>query len=602
MSSKNFLTFWGWGRYPLPNLKRNIDNAASRLGMVFGIDISNDLIEIPNINDVHVNAPRFPLNDEYLKTFAVFNKEERVRHAYGKSSKDILRGLWMKYSNECIPDYVCYPKKNQDIIYLMKYCTDNNIALMTYGGGTSVVSGFEFKLTDYYKGIICCDISKMNNILDFDEISQTITVEGGLTGYELEKYLKEYYPKYTLRHYPQSFEFASIAGMVVTKSAGHFSIGKTRINDFVQSSTIITPQYGEINTPEIPSSGSALSPRIIIDGSEGIFGVLTKVKLKLLRKPKYKHSIVVEFENMEYLDASKYIRDMVQSGLEPTSARLISNYEAFFNGLTKNINNHAAIIAFESNIVKDFTGLMNAVKEIITDNNKTVIKGKAIIMSENKSSDHKQSNSNAKTWGKSFISAPYIRDYIFRMGLFLETWETCVSWTKLDTLHNNIVKLVHDMMLQYFGSNIKYILTQRFTHVYMDGVSIYWTFGVNSRALLKDKFNGNTKRYLEHVFNIWDKMKYNITSMIVKYGGSTTHHHAVGKDHAIQYLNEIGYKNMDWIIQMKKIFDPKWICNPGIVIPYVPIKGYINNIHKLDSNCNIHTYCPPMFAKIQSKL
>lgn len=208
---------------------------------------------------------------------------------------------------------------------MLSYCHDHKIAVYTYGGGTSVVGGFEPRqdtmTCQSYKGVICCDIQRMNRILSVDTSSQTVTVEAGVTGPMLENYLKQNYSQYTLRHYPQSFEYASYGGMVVTRSGGHFATGRTRIDHFLQSATMITPKYCDSNsknnddrilrTPSIPSSGSGVDlNKAIICGSEGIFGIVSTVTLKLLRKPKYKHNLRCEF--MSFEKAAMAVREIVQ--------------------------------------------------------------------------------------------------------------------------------------------------------------------------------------------------------------------------------------------------------------------------------------------------
>ena len=122
------------------------------------------------------------------------------------------------------PDWVAFPKTNAQIHRVLQFCSNNNIAVYLYGGGTSVVGGIEGNLYPSYKGVLSLDLGQMKKVLDFNEMDQTITVQPGITAMNLENYLKINHPDYTLRHFPQSFEFASIGGMIATRSGGHFAV------------------------------------------------------------------------------------------------------------------------------------------------------------------------------------------------------------------------------------------------------------------------------------------------------------------------------------------------------------------------------------------
>ena len=154
------------------------------------------------------------------------------------------------------------------------------------------------------------------------------------------------------------------------------------------------------------------------------------------------------------------------------------------------------------------------------------------------------------------LSLSYVRDEFLRSGIFMETFETCVRWSSLKDLHDNVSRKIKESIDMLLYKDCFYILTKRFTHLYPDGVSIYFTLIVDPRKQWKERFGRNYKDYLKSMFVAWSALKNEIQECVVSNMGSATHHHAVGKDHAESFAFEVGKQNMDWMIALKKHFDP----------------------------------------------
>mmetsp|Transcript_40426 Transcript_40426/g.64820 ORF Transcript_40426/g.64820 Transcript_40426/m.64820 type:complete len:588 (-) Transcript_40426:58-1821(-) len=577
-STTNKLSWWAWGETIPSNLSKAAETSFSRISKLLNID-EHELFPIPRLDNVTLNEPRFNLDSHALSGILVANdKRSRAQHAYGRSTKDYLRTIMEDFS--CAPDYVVYPTTNEQIHSLLQYCDHHKIAVVTYGGGTSVVGGTETNLypRTHYKGVISLDLTRMDKVLSVNQEDQTITVQPGLRGMQLEEYLKANYPHLTLRHFPQSYEFASIGGMMVTRSGGHFAVGRTRIDHFLQCAKLITPSKGILETPQIPSSGSGLEMNAIIKGSEGIFGVVTDITLKLLRRPKYKRNVKIEFQGMSFLDAAQYLREFVQCGLEPANCRLVDGMESFTNGLSASPETPACIVGFESHLSNDFQAEMDNITHIVQRMNEarnqkeSKVGGKAVIASDsNARGDAQRDRKDAiGNWYYSFLSAPYLRDKLLRTGLLMETFETCIKWSLLRSLHDEICATVKDGVQQLFYGECGYVLTKRFTHLYGDGVAIYFTLMVDPRKQYKVKFGDDYKRYLNELLVHWCRLKDMIQACIVRNTGSSTHHHAVGKDHSESMVNEIKYPLMDYYVHQKSFFDQNWILNPGVLVPFIP--------------------------------
>ncbi|ETO26165.1 FAD linked oxidase domain protein [Reticulomyxa filosa] len=583
MSNENVrkLDIYGWGSNPPDFLVKTVSSLRDQLvkalsGLKHEGSGSSVVVPIPDVDKIVLPVPKFTVDKtEAIYSFLSQDKKERMRHSYGKSAADFLRVLMVSCSilhfiyfedfDSC-PDYVAFPKDEQEIEELLRYCEKNKVAMYTYGGGTSVVGGVDSSFCKrFYKGVIMCSLERLNRILCVDEESQCVTVEANVTGPQLNQELKtKYHGRWTFRHYPQSYEFASIGGMVSTRNGGHYATQMTRIDHFVQSATLITPRLGKIETPKIPSSGSGLDMnRALICGSEGAFGVVTKVTLKLMKTPKFSQTVRIEFK--EENNAVNCVREIVQSGLHPTQCRLISPMEAWLNRVTKSANTFVLLLGFESHILSDFQALFDCCKTIVqkyhgigltqqhlTNDKKLMTKRKTKTITKMKKKRKKKMEADA-----------------LRYGIFGETFETVVTWTSFKALNNAI----HACVKQHFHNfNDKknasekapfHLLTYRFTHCYVDGCAPYYTLLVHYKRKEKE----SAKAYCKRVLNDWTLLKTKLNECIVNNNGAATHHHAVGVDHRKAYWEEIGHRNVQVLQALKHYLDPNWICNPGVLIP-----------------------------------
>ena len=225
------------------------------------------------------------------------------------------------------PDYVAFPKTEEDISNILDWASSNDIAVIPYGGGSSVCGGVETNVGHDYRGVISLDMKNLNSIIEIDKDSRTALIQGGILGPDLETKLKEH--SLTMRHYPQSFEFSTLGGWIATRSGGHYATLYTHIDDFVESLKMITPA-GVYETRRLPGSGAGPSPDRFAIGSEGIMGIITEASVRLQDRPTFRSSCTVEFQ--DYKSALNALRQISQAGLFPANCRLLDSNEALFNG------------------------------------------------------------------------------------------------------------------------------------------------------------------------------------------------------------------------------------------------------------------------------
>jgi len=520
--------FWGWGvtDYQIDPLL--IDRFKGMLQMSLGIKEFSHL-PIPQLKDIHINAPRFDIN-ELLKDFCGSEKWDRLAHHYGKSYRDVWRGLHGQFPNP--PDYVAYPKSEDDIAALFVFAAQENIALIPFGGGSSVTGGVEPSCGDTYQGTITVDMKYFDQILEVDQASRSARIQAGMFGPAIEKGLKPH--GVTLRHYPQSFEFSTLGGWIVTRSGGHFATLFTHIDEFVQSVRMISPQ-GVMQTRRLPGSGAGPSEERLVCGSEGIFGIVTEAWMRLQTIPTFKAAQTVSFD--DWNAAVSACREISQSGLHPSNARLVSPLETLSNGLGDG-SSSVLILGFESHN-HDVSQWMKEALHIAQKNG-----GKWTQKENNKKRD-----ASADSWKNSFLAAPYLRDQILRLGCIAETFETAVTWDQFDRFHKGIVDAANEAIKNICGAGT---ITCRFTHIYPDGPAPYYTIIAK----------GQTGREIEQ----WDQIKEIVSNKLIELGGTITHHHAVGKDHRPFYKDQMSDRYHGVLSAIKTELDPNWILNPDVLI------------------------------------
>jgi alkyldihydroxyacetonephosphate synthase len=525
-------SFWGWGYADAALPDSSVAQAKTLVKLALGLDHLRD-IEPPALETLQLREPRFRLSDG-LKAICSAATEDRASHSYGKAYRDVIRGLRGQFDNP--PDYVAFPRTEAQIQQLIAFCSEQAVALIPYGGGSSVVGGIEPTCSPQYQGVITCDMQHFDQIVSVDHLSRTAHIQAGIYGPALEAGLKPH--GYTLRHFPQSFEFSTLGGWIATRAGGHFSTHYTHIDDFVQSVRTITPQ-GIAETRGLPGSGAGPDPNRLWLGSEGVLGIITAATLRLQTIPTYRASAVVHFE--DEAAGVEAVRLISQSELFPSNCRLISALESFAMGIG-NGQHLVLLLGFEAHSHTQKPKLDHAL-EICQQcqgqpRDVTVLDGTPPEHSE-----------TASTWRGNFMRAPYLRDALIRSGLLVETFETAVTWDKFAHFHQQIMEQTFSAMTQQCGKGLLY---WRFTHVYPDGPAPYYTVIAPAKAG-------------EEVAQ-WDAIKTAASDAIIANGGTITHHHAVGKDHRQWYQQQSGTIYNHVLRETKQMLDPQWILNPDVLL------------------------------------
>ena len=524
--------FWGWGYEDELLTDEEENNIDRRIASTFNLDSVNR-IKVPTLEGIDLPEPRIKTLKSLESLFSD-DKLERLNHSYGKSFPDSARSILGIFTSP--PDLVAFPNAEEDISSILDWASSNDVAVIPYGGGSSVCGGVETAVSEDYKGVISLDMKNLNSIVEIDKESRSALIQGGIFGPDLESQLKEH--DLTMRHYPQSFEFSTLGGWIATRSGGHYATLYTHIDDFVESLKMITPS-GSYETRRLPGSGAGPSPDRFAIGSEGIMGIITEASMRLQDRPIYRSSCTVEFEG--YKDALNALRQISQAALFPSNCRLLDSNEALFNGAGDG-SKHLLILAFES-ADHDKTHSLNRALEICREN-------KGIFEVSKESSDSHRSGSSGN-WRNSFIKAPYLRESFTRRGIIQDTFETAITWDRSFNFINDIKEQTANAILKITGKPS--LVTCRITHSYPDGLAPYFTFGAFATP--------------ETMLEVWKEIKLATNEICISNQGTVTHHHAVGRDHRPK-----GYDSQrpdlfhNVLVAAKASLDPKGIMNPGVLI------------------------------------
>ncbi len=536
------MKWWGWGLEGKSYGLKNNPEVLSFLKNKLGIDCSLEKPVRINIEDIDI--PEIALPTEKIQelkeiTRILSSDYSRLIHSFGKSYKDLIRLRKGQIGN--ITDLVAVPKNEKELEELLKYAYENNIKIIPFGGGTSVVSGIE----PLYKGTITLSLKKFNRVLSINRISRTAHIQAGIKGPDLENILNN--SGFTLGHFPQSFEFSTLGGWIATRSAGQNSTKYGKIEDMVEALTLYYPK-GKITTKITPASASGSDVKQILIGSEGCLGVITDAVVRIHPLPEKKHYCIFLVDNFK--NGVDQLRILYQQGIIPAVARL-SDPEETFTMMNLGSLNKKYLDQIKKSILTKYLDLRGYSKDQLCmlllgfEGNKDKVRF-----------DFKRSKkivdgvylgtSPGKKWLEKRFELPYLRDELMDLGVLVETLETATNWDNIDRLHRETKKAIREA-IQDFG--VKGLVQTHVSHIYHEGASLYYTF--------------LTKAIGGKEIEQWNHIKSKATAAILKNGGTISHHHGIGNEHKHWMEAEHGREGLKLLKTIKTYFDPLNIMNPG---------------------------------------
>ena len=526
--------FWGWGYEDQgPNLEQQ-RHMAERMGKRFALG-PLEITPPPRESELNLRPPRIAPPDS-LASICTNATYDRALHSYGSSFRDVVRAFRRYFPNPF--DVVAYPHDEAQLIQVLEWCDSANLAAAPFGGGSSVVGGVEPPAGDRYRGAVSIDLKHLDRVLEVDKVSRAARIQAGVLGPALDDQLRPH--GYTIRHFPQSFEFSSLGGWIATRSGGHFATLYTHIDDFVESVRVVTPS-GVVESRRLPGSGAGPSPDRMFIGSEGILGVISEAWMRVQNRPTFRAGGSVPFD--DFLSAAEAVRQIAQAGIYPANCRLLDPGEAFNAGATER-NEAVLVLAFES-ADHPLDPWMKRALECCADHGGRL----SAEAGKTRSDENATHEGAAGAWRNAFLNAPYLRDTVVAMGMVSDTFETAITWERFPEFHRQMTECATDAVKRVCG---KGTVTCRFTHVYPDGPAPYYTILAPGRRGAE--------------MEQWDEIKAAVSERLIRLGGTITHHHAVGRDHRPWYDRQRPEGFARALKAAKRALDPKGILNPGVLI------------------------------------
>jgi len=532
--------WWGWGD---PAVAPQLDDEAlgvlrERIGGLEPWPLARDLEEL--VLPAAEELPRAVV--EAVGEAKVFTADEdRLRHATGCGYADLARLRNGALDNA--PDAVVMPPDAESLRRLLDACSAAGVAVVPFGGGTSVVGGVE-PLRGTHERLISLDLAALREV-SVDRRSLTARLGAGLRGPEAEAALAR--EGLTLGHFPQSFEYATVGGFAATRSAGQASSGYGRFDELVSSVRLLAPA-GDISTLEIPHTAAGPALRELIVGSEGVLGVIPDMTVRVRPVPAARRYEAWMAESFEA--GAEIVRAMAQGAGLPEIIRVSDEEETEgtlalsgprgpqgrlfdrYLGLRRRRGGALVIVGFEGDEESVARRRALAVRALRA--------GGAAYLGQ----------AAGRSWEHNRYQGPYLRDTLMEMGAMVETLETSHTWSRFGELHEAVGGAIRDALAAQGTPGLVFC---HLSHAYADGASLYFTFISRARR--------------EAELEQWGAVKRAACEAIVAHGGTITHHHAIGRDHAPYMAAEVGETGLEALRALKERLDPAGIMNPGKLLP-----------------------------------
>lgn len=463
----------------------------------------------------------------------------RVRHAAGQSLPDwiSLRGGQVS----AFPDGVAYPATGEEVAELLEFARQSGAAIIPYGGGTSVVGHINPLAGE--RPVVTVDLGRLRGLTGLDAGSRLATFGAGVTGPDLEASLN--HEGFTLGHFPQSFEYSTLGGWIATRSAGQQALGYGRIERLFAGGTVLAPA-GPLVLPPFPASAAGPDLREVLLGSEGRAGIITEATVRITPLPEAEAFHAVFLPDFESGMAAA--RAIVQAQLPLSMIRLSTAIET---ETTLVLAGHAQLIRLVERylarrgvsgekcmLLLGFTGRKKIVK---------VARDEALAIAREHKGVH-AGEAFGRAWRKSRFRTPYLRNTLWETGYAIDTLETATSWDRV----GGMVDAVDGALRQGLaGEGERVHVFTHLSHLYPTGSSIYTTY---LYRIAEDP---------QVTLARWRRLKTAASEAIIAHGGTISHQHGIGIDHAAYLGNEKGAPGMAALRALLAAFDPAGMMNPG---------------------------------------
>lgn len=525
-------SFWAWALESEEPSDADRARRAEHLSKRFGVSITPR--PVPDLRQATLRRPRVAV-PAALADVCSTDTWERAFHSHGAHLTDRTAAFDLHFPEPT--DAVAHPRTDEELVAVVDWCASRDIKVVPFGAGSSVVWGVN--PPPGADAVVTVAMDRFDRVLEVDTVSRAARVQAGIYGPALEDQLRPH--DLTMRHFPQSFRFSTLGGWIATRSGGHYATNHTHIDDFVESTRMLTPE-GWWESRRLPGSGAGPSPDRMVIGSEGILGIITEAWMRVQRRPTFRATAGIVFPTWEA--GTDAVRQIVQAKLWPANCRILDPSEAQrAAGLDGTAS--LVIVGFESADLSQRHAVGAAVEiarsagGVIADDDVKVDDGQGVPTGR---------EGSVGAWRDSFIGVDPGVDT--SLGLVADTFETAITWDRWPAFDAAVRERVGAALSEVFGPTAE--LSCRFTHVYPDGPAPYYTwFGMGAQGSEVTQ---------------WAEIKAAASEAIDAAGGTITHHHAVGRMHRPQYDRQRPDLFAAALRAAKRAVDPGGVMNPGVLV------------------------------------
>ncbi|MGC9665512.1 FAD-binding oxidoreductase [Planosporangium sp. 12N6] len=449
----------------------------------------------------------------------------RVGHAAGMSTVDLLR---LRAGDAAdAPDAVVEPADHDEVVAVLRACAANRIAVVVYGGGTSVVGGLRAR-REGYAGLVAVDLRRLDRLVAVDPVSRTATFDAGVRAPRAEELLAAH--GFTLGHFPQSYEYATIGGFAATRSSGQASAGYGRFDQMVVALRVATAG-GTLHLGRAPHAAAGPDLRQLFLGSEGAFGVITEVTVQVRPVPPVRRYL--GWRLPDFAAAGDAMRILAQDGPLPAVLRCSDEAETAIGAAAAGGEGPGGCLMITG--LEGAAGRVAATESALADR-LAELGGQPLGAGP------------GRAWSGDRFGAPYLRDALLDAGALVETVETATFWSALPATY----AAVRDALTAALADQgTPPLVMCHISHVYPSGASLYFTVVAAQ--------SGDPVAQ-------WTAAKAAAGAAIAAAGATISHHHGIGRDHLPWYGEEIGPWATAALRGVKRVLDPEHILNPGILL------------------------------------
>lgn len=485
-------------------------------------------------------APR-PVAD--LGLDVSLDPHDRLAHARGQGLVDVLRIRTGRLPS--LPDAVVRPCDSEEVGSLLRRCSEMDVRVIPWGGGTSVTGGVNVLSSD--RPVVVADLERLTGLWNLDPISRLAVFGPGTPGPAVESALSEH--GLTLGHYPQSWELATVGGWVATRSSGQESMGYGRIEDMVAGLELIAPD-DRLALRARPASAAGPDLRQLVMGSEGRFGIITEVTLRVRPRPQL---LTVESALLPDLHRGlDAVRSLVQNGVPLTVLRLSDAREtevALSIGLAASrfaplLRSALRLRGLGDEACLALVGVAGSPPATgdTMDRVRAVIRRHRGVMLGRGPGEH---------WKRDRFRHPYLREGLLDLGYATDTLETATTWSQAASVRTALREAISRALE---SDDERVAVLCHVSHPYRDGTSLYFTFFFRCC----DDPDATISR--------WAQIKRAANQALIETGATLSHHHGIGQWHAPGYPLEVGATGRDLVAACAHRLDPRGILAPWALL------------------------------------